>query len=77
MLVDERPVAALGPGDFFGEVAMLGETGRRMAEVVATSPMRLAVMFGSEFRRMETEAPEVIDRLRSAMQSRLAAAAGM
>ncbi len=77
VLVDERPVAALGPGDFFGEVAMLGETGRRMAEVVATSPMRLAVMFGSEFRRMETEAPEVIDRLRSAMQSRLAAAAGM
>lgn len=35
--IDDRPVGKLGPGDFFGEVALLGETGRRMAAVVATS----------------------------------------
>jgi CRP-like cAMP-binding protein len=65
-------VATLGPGDFFGEMALLGEGGRRLASVVATSPMRLAVMFGTEFRRMEAECPEVAGRLRLAMEQRAA-----
>jgi CRP-like cAMP-binding protein len=69
--VDDRQVGALGPGDFFGEVAMLGETGRRMAVVLATSDMRVAVMFGAEFRVMENEFPQVIERLRGEMQRRL------
>src|SRR5262245_38224997 len=69
--VDDRQVGHLGPGDFFGEVAMLGETGRRMAVVLATSDMRVAVMFGAEFRLMENEFPQVIDRLRAEMQRRL------
>jgi CRP-like cAMP-binding protein len=69
--VDDRHVGALGPGDFFGEVAMLGETGRRMAVVLATSDMRVAVMFGAEFRLMENEFPQVIERLRTEMQRRL------
>ena len=69
--IDGTSVGELGPGDFFGEVALLGETGRRMAAVVATSPMRLAVMFGTEFRRMEAELPVVVERLRAAMNERL------
>jgi CRP-like cAMP-binding protein len=69
--VDDRYVGTLGPGDFFGEVAMLGETGRRMAVVLATSDMRVAVMFGAEFRLMENEFPQVIERLRTEMQRRL------
>jgi CRP-like cAMP-binding protein len=71
VLVDGRRVGELGPGDFFGEVALLGEAGRRMAAVVAATPMRVAAMFGTEFRRLEAEAPEVIERLRAAMQERL------
>jgi len=69
--VDDRYVGNLGPGDFFGEVAMLGETGRRMAVVLATSDMRVAVMFGAEFRLMENEFPQVIERLHTEMQRRL------
>ena len=69
--VDDRQVGTLGPGDFFGEVAMLGDTGRRMAVVLATSDMRVAVMFGAEFRVMENEVPQVIERLRGEMQRRL------
>jgi CRP-like cAMP-binding protein len=69
--VDDRHVGTLGPGDFFGEVAMLGDSGRRMAVVLATSDMRVAVMFGAEFRVMESEFPQVIDRLRAEMQRRL------
>jgi CRP-like cAMP-binding protein len=69
--VDDRYVGTLGPGDFFGEVAMLGEAGRRMAVVLATSDMRVAVMFGAEFRLMENEFPQVIERLNTEMQRRL------
>jgi CRP-like cAMP-binding protein len=72
--IDDRSVGRLGPGDFFGEVAMLGETGRRMAAVVATSDMRVGVLFGTEFRRMESEFPQVVERLRNAMNERLAIA---
>lgn len=36
-------LADLGPGDFFGEMGIVGHT-RRNADVVATSPMRMAVL---------------------------------
>ena len=44
MIRDESPIATLGPGDFFGEIALL-ETERRTASVIAETPMRLIVMF--------------------------------
>jgi CRP-like cAMP-binding protein len=72
--IDDRPVGRLGPGDFFGEVALLGETGRRMAAVVATSDMRVGVLFGTEFRQMEAEFPQVVERLRAKMNERLTTA---
>jgi CRP-like cAMP-binding protein len=65
--------ATLGPGDFFGEIAILGE-GRRTATVTSTSPVRLLVMFGTEFRRLEAAHPDIASRLTEAMQARLAAA---
>jgi CRP/FNR family transcriptional regulator, cyclic AMP receptor protein len=63
-------IAALGPGDFFGEIGLL-ETERRTASVVATTPMRVIVMFQREFREMERELPAVADRIRSAIRARL------
>jgi CRP-like cAMP-binding protein len=63
-------VRELGPGDFFGEMAILGE-GRRMGSVVATSQLRVLAMFGTEFRRLEAELPELADRIRAEMQERL------
>jgi CRP-like cAMP-binding protein len=65
-------VADLGPGDFFGEMGLLDEAQRRTASVVATSEMRLVVMFEREFRQMEREMPVVADRVRSAVRERLA-----
>ena len=70
--VDYR-IAALGTGYFFGEIGLL-ETNRRTATVVATSPMRLIVMFQREFREMEREMPAVADRIRAAIRARLDAA---
>jgi voltage-gated potassium channel len=64
-------VRDLGPGDFFGEMAMLGE-GRRRGTVVATTPVTMLSMFGTEFRRLEAEMPELADRIRTEMYRRLA-----
>jgi CRP-like cAMP-binding protein len=67
---DGRRVAELGPGDYFGEGAILG-AGRRVASVVSTSPMRLVVMHGQQFRKMEAALPHVARRLEEALAERL------
>jgi len=69
---DGECVASLEPGDFFGEMAILG-AGRRTATVTASSASTLLVMFGSEFRRMEAAHPDIAARIRDAMEERLAA----
>lgn len=63
-------LARLGPGDFFGEVAILGD-GRRSATVTTTSPARLFVMFGTEFRQLQEAQPEIATRLEAAMAERV------
>ena len=63
-------IAELGPGEFFGEIGLL-ETERRTASVVATTPMRLIVMFQREFKQMERELPTVAERIRAAIRARL------
>jgi hypothetical protein len=71
---ENATVATLEAGDFFGEIAILGE-GRRTATVTSTAPVRLLVMFGTEFRQLEASHPDIASRLREAMQARLAARA--
>ena len=66
---DGDEVATLGPGDFFGELAILG-SGRRSATVTTTTPATLLVMFGTEFRRLQEAQPEVAARLKAAMADR-------
>ena len=51
-------VRRLGPGDHFGEIALLSE-GRRTATVVAATPMKVLVMFGAAFRLMEDAFPSI------------------
>jgi CRP-like cAMP-binding protein len=66
---DGAEIARLGRGDFFGELAILGD-GRRTATVTATSPSRLLVLFGTEFRRLQQELPEAAAKLEAAAQQR-------
>jgi CRP-like cAMP-binding protein len=68
--VDGAHVADLGPGDFFGEIGLL-ERERRTATVTATTPIRVVVMLGSEFRAMEREMPHVAQKVREAIEERL------
>ena len=64
-------LATLGPGDSFGEIAILGG-GRRTATVTSTAPVRLLVMFGTEFRQLEAVYPEIASRITEGMQARVA-----
>jgi len=63
-------LATLQAGDYFGEIAILGG-GRRTASVTTTSPARLLVMFGTEFRQLQAAYPEIADRITLAMKERI------
>jgi CRP-like cAMP-binding protein len=63
-------LASLGPGDFFGEMGVLSEEGRRNATVVAKTPMRLLTLATYDVDRMKKTAPEMLDRLTSTIEER-------
>lgn len=71
VLHDTQHLATLGPGDFFGEIALL-EHGRRTASVVTTSPTTLAVMSPASFAAMRRELAEVALRIDDAIRERMA-----
>ena len=68
--VDGNDVTVLRPGDCFGEMALLGD-GRRTATVTTTTPTTVYVMFGTEFRRLEQNHPEVVAQIRALMRERI------
>jgi CRP/FNR family transcriptional regulator, cyclic AMP receptor protein len=65
----DQLLAELGPGDFFGEMGLIGQVTRN-ASVLATSPMRVLVLTGSAFRHIERELPEVSKQIRKAIEER-------
>jgi CRP-like cAMP-binding protein len=67
---DGERIGHLGPGDFFGEVGLLGPRWERSATVVATSPMRALVMARRQFRELLFAAPTVAARIRGAATQR-------
>lgn len=60
----------LGPGDFFGEMGILGHS-RRNADVVATSSMRMMVLVGWDLRMLMDEFPRLRNRIQGAMVDRV------
>jgi CRP-like cAMP-binding protein len=63
-------VADLGPGDFFGEMGILSEEGRRLATVVSKDDMKLLTLKEYDVDRMRKTAPEMIEELRKAIEER-------
>lgn len=65
--------ARLGPGDFFGEVALL-DGGPRTATVTATSDVQLVGITGWVFRGLLVEHPSIALRVLESVAGRLRAA---
>jgi CRP/FNR family cyclic AMP-dependent transcriptional regulator len=68
---NRRRVNTLGPGDFFGEIALVSRE-PRTATVIATSPVRALVITDRSFRRLLDDAPQVQTKVMEAMAERLA-----
>ena len=66
---DGKHLADLGPGDFFGEVALV-EHDRRTASVVASTPISAIVMHQRDFDMMQRELPHVAEKIHAAVHER-------
>ncbi len=66
-----RKVNTLGPGDFFGEIALVSRS-PRTATVTTTSPSRLLVITDSRFRSLLDHSPRIQLRVLEALADRLA-----
>jgi CRP-like cAMP-binding protein len=71
--VDGKHVTDLGQGEWFGEIGLLAAD-RRTATVTAKTPMRLAVIFGPNFRDLTRRLPAVGETIRAEIEERLARA---
>ena len=65
-----RTVAMLGPGDHFGELAILGQ-GHRDATVISSGPLELLVLDERAFLGLLAELPSFSRRVLEAMAVRL------
>jgi CRP-like cAMP-binding protein len=71
--VGRREVRRFGPGEFFGEMALL-YGGVRSADVVAVSEMRLLVLDAREFRAMLMTTPAIDMKMLANLAQRLSEA---
>jgi CRP-like cAMP-binding protein len=66
-----RKVNTLGPGDFFGEIALVSRS-PRTATVTTTSPSQLLVITDGRFRSLLDHSPRIQLRILEALADRLA-----
>ena len=71
---DGKRVAGLGPGDFLGEMGIVGHTVRN-ASVTTLTPVRALVMSEQDFRSMARTNPDVASRITAAVEERCQALA--
>jgi CRP-like cAMP-binding protein len=67
-----QEVRTLGPGEFFGEIALL-EDRPRTATVTAATPLRFFVLTRQAFRSMLANQPGIEEKVVAALQERVRA----
>ena len=65
-----RRVNVLSKGDFLGEIALLTNR-QRTATVMTTTPVRVLVVTGRDFRRLLTDVPSLQAKILAAVAERL------
>jgi CRP-like cAMP-binding protein len=65
-----RRVNTLGPGDFFGEIALVTQR-PRTATVVTTAPVRALVITDRSFRSLLEHQPQIQGKVMGALAARL------
>ena len=61
----------MGPGDFFGEIALISHA-PRTATITTTSPVRALVITDRAFRQLLEHSPQIAVTVLSALAERLA-----
>jgi CRP/FNR family cyclic AMP-dependent transcriptional regulator len=67
--INGKRVATFGPGDFFGEMALI-DRGPRTATVTAETPMELLVLDSREFNELLDASPSISKKLLLAFAAR-------
>jgi voltage-gated potassium channel len=69
---NKRKVADLGPGEWFGEIALITR-GPRTATVTASSPVRVLVLTDRAFRQVVQRVPSIALKVLASVGERLGA----
>src|SRR5215213_11143939 len=69
VLRDGDHIAELGPGDFLGEMGIVGKVARN-ATVTATASSKVIVMTGQAFRSISQSNPDIASRIQAAVEER-------
>ena len=64
-------IRTMGPGDFFGEIALISKA-PRSATIVTTSPIRALVITDRAFRQLLEQSPQIAVTVLTALAERLA-----
>jgi CRP-like cAMP-binding protein len=73
---DGRELRRLGPGDFFGEIALIWESPRRTATVTAATPLRFFVLTRQAFRSLIAHHPDIERNVLEALEERVQSSEG-
>ena len=73
---DETTLRRLGPGEFFGEVALIWDSARRTATVTAATPLRFFVLTRPAFRSLIDHHPDIQQKVLQCLEERVGTSEG-
>ena len=68
---DGEEINRLGPGDFFGEIALIWDSPRRTATVTAATPVSFFVLTRQAFRGLIDHHPDIEAKVLEALEQRV------
>jgi CRP-like cAMP-binding protein len=68
---DGEEIRRLGPGEWFGEIALIWESPRRTATVAAAGPVRFFVLTRQSFRSLIDHHPDIENKVLDVLEERV------